>query len=514
MRSKNRKWMALAMATVMLGAVTGCGAKVTENEGETVTTEVQEFEPSSAVGEELTSSQEQTPTEENASEGIQYGDKIQVSLKVQEAFGVVEELGESEIVVASTSEEFWPWPDASEETVANNVEAAIGKHVGDTFTLWYEGGDGMFGYEYTILEIVDKSADTVAYGDRIQTSYVQRRWGADIAEPYAEEAGETELTVSVTDNAFGAVVMEYDGDRAEQNINQVIGKGVGDTFRILEEASESSTSREYTILGIHRAVEYGDRIRVSCRRSSFMADGDMAETTYETVELPIWTKTATINLEGYELSEAVTRELFQKLMGKKEGEVVSVTDEGMDVRTCYSLTVLGVYEQQEEDELAFEEKAFLLAEEENIEYFYDDTGNSLLYVVVDDKENKKIYEYGVWDDELGLIYSYEYDKEYDEQGNLIWEYNGRSDKTFDYQYDSDGKLAEVKITYSDGGVDTLYYNEDERIDRKEYYSDRGFRIVYEYESGILRKCTLYETDGTEYISEFDEWGFLTANYTK
>jgi 23S rRNA maturation-related 3'-5' exoribonuclease YhaM len=45
---------------------------------------------------------------------------------------------------------------SEKEELEKNVDKAIGKSVGDTFELSFEGGDGMYTYIYTILEIIPK----------------------------------------------------------------------------------------------------------------------------------------------------------------------------------------------------------------------------------------------------------------------------------------------------------------------------------------------------------------------
>ncbi|MBE5864727.1 MAG: hypothetical protein E7292_00760 [Lachnospiraceae bacterium] len=508
MRNLITKWVLLFLTIVMLGSVTGCtsrentDASIKETSSRMSTSQSKETQ----VGENEVQETSQVPemTEKDSLAVIQYGDTIQVLLTVSEQKGIVEELGESEIVVADTSKEFQPEYAPTEEVIARNVEKAIGKHVGDTFTLWYEGGDGRYAYEYTILEIMDKPADTVAYGDRIQTAYKERCKGVDIPEPYFESVGELELVVSVSDCYMDPFVMWYDRHNAEQNVAKVIGKGVGDTFKILTDASESSASREYTILGIDKTVEYGDRIRVACRQSCFMADGDETEIKHEAVELPVWSEKNTVNLEGYELSESVTRELYHELMGKQAGDSIYVADENMDVRMVYSMEVLDVYGQQEEASL--DSKEFWLAEEEDVEYLYG-TDGVLYYAVVYDAENKMMYEYFIGEDKVYRDFSYAYEKKYNEQGKLIWEYNGNFDNIYEYQYDSEGMLAEAKVTHSSEYVEHQYFNPDGSICKAEFHFDTGEVVEYLYESGIIRKAIRHEADGSRRITEFDEWGF-------
>ena len=359
------------------------------------------------VGENEVQETSQVPemTEKDSSAVIQYGDTIQVSLTVSEQKGVVEELGESEIVVADTSKEFLPEYAPTEEVIARNVEKAIGKHVGDTFTLWYEGGDGRYAYEYTILEIMDKPADVVSYGDRIQTSCVKKISG-DEYHGGVENKEEAELTVSVSDYRFNAFEMGCDWQKAEENVAQVLGKGVGDTFSIEYETTDGYMICEYTILGIEKCVEYGDNIKVSCRWSSFLADGEQRTDVYESVELPVWSKQPAISMEGNELSAELTRGLFQELMGKKVGDTVLVCDETMDMLTRYTLTIMDV-SKQPSGEVDLSGKEYFLAKKDDMEVYcsVSDVG---YWVLVNDREQKIMHAYYWCQDSIDYNGGYTY----------------------------------------------------------------------------------------------------------
>lgn len=515
MKRMSQKWTALILSVVMLGTAAGCGSKESANESTLEVSTSQSIEQENETSEAQESSQEQTSTEEAGSAAIQYGDTIQVSLKVNEQKGVVEELGESEIVVADTSKEFQPEYAPTEEVIAENVEKAIGKHVGDTFTLWYEGGDGRYAYEYTILEIMDKPADKVAYGDIIQTSYLMRTaqyCGVDTSEgPHIHEnTGEREMLISTSDYGMDLYhATDYDRHDADRNVALVIGKGVGDTFRILSDQPECTDSYEYTIEEIHKAVEYGDRIRVACRRSCFMADRDETESTYEMVEFPVWSEKRTVNLEGHELSESVVRELFRELIGQQPGGCAYVADETVDLRTVYSMEILDVYGQQED--VPLEQQEFWMAEEDEIEYLYSGREKGP-EIIIHNRKNEMLYAFYIENDKVywDECETYVHKTEYNEQGQLIWEYEGcHGDATYEYQYDSKGMWTEMKKTYSCGDVEYHYFNPDGSICREEGYSSDGF-LKWErlYESGIIKKIISYETDGSQEVVELDEWGLV------
>ncbi|MBE5864730.1 MAG: hypothetical protein E7292_00775 [Lachnospiraceae bacterium] len=401
----SQKRVSLFMAVAMFCMFAGCGLKEPVDESMPEESISQSTEQESSASEALESVQEEVLTENDDSPAIQYGDMIQVSLMVSEQKGVVEDLGESEIVVAETSKEFQPEYAPTEEVIAKNVEKAIGKHVGDTFTLWYEGGDGRYAYEYTILEIMDKPADVVSYGDRIQTSCVKKISG-DEYHGGVENKEEAELTVSVSDYRFNAFEMGCDWQKAEENVAQVLGKGVGDTFSIEYETTDGYMICEYTILGIEKCVEYGDNIKVSCRWSSFLAGGEQRTDVYESVELPVWSKQPAISMEGNELSVELTRGLFQELMGKKVGDTVLVCDENMDMLTRYTLTIMDV-SNQPEGEADLSGKEYFLAKKDDMEVYcsVSDVG---YWVLVNDSEQKIMHEYYWSEDCIDYNGSYAY----------------------------------------------------------------------------------------------------------
>lgn len=76
------------------------------------------------------------------------------------------------------------------------MEEAIGKTVGDTFTLWYEGGDGRYGYEYTIVEVKSQNPDIAEYGDTIV---------AEVRETNTFDAWEETIIWSCLQGIMGAV---------------------------------------------------------------------------------------------------------------------------------------------------------------------------------------------------------------------------------------------------------------------------------------------------------------------
>lgn len=156
----------IVLITVLFG-LTGCGSdKETMGYNETVeheeTVEHKETE-------EYVETEEQKETEELSEtvepsepveykDIVEYGDTIKVFCRTKcesvDAPTDWTDKGELEFTVETSTWEFQMADyELPEDIVQRNVDEAIGKGVGDTFTLRFEGGDGSYGYEYTILEI-------------------------------------------------------------------------------------------------------------------------------------------------------------------------------------------------------------------------------------------------------------------------------------------------------------------------------------------------------------------------
>ncbi|MBQ2802675.1 MAG: hypothetical protein IJF07_02115 [Lachnospiraceae bacterium] len=522
MRNLITKWVLLFLTIVMLGTVTGCTSreKADTSIKETSSQMSQSKETQVGENEVQESSQVSEMTEKDSSVAIQYGDTIQASLLVQECEGVVEELGEMEIVVTESSEPFLPWPDASKAAAQKDVQKVIGKYVGDEFTIGYEGGDSYYFYEYKIIGFAEEKANTVSYGDRIQTTYINRVTGVDVKPPYEESTGEAEFIVSVLDNRFDAIAMSYYRHRAERNVAQAIGKGVSDKFYTVTESSENTIRWEYTVTGIDKAVEYGDKILVSCRCTSFSTETPVTERNYENIELPLHVDSGTFTLAEYELPHYLTKELLQKMMGQKAGDTVWVHDYQMGKSIGYGVSVMEVQPTEQE---SFDEAAFWLAEEENIEYYHGayhpyypelvdvEAYYDPFYAVVVDAETRTRYEYYLDEGAPTLECKYPYQKECDEKGNVLLEIIGtdtESEQTiYEYQYDANGKLETVKRKwqYASGGEMIYYYNAEGVVYKSETNYADGGKTTCEYEGPFVVKKIRTQADGTVDIEELDGW---------
>lgn len=473
------------------------------------------------VGENEVQESSQVPemTEKDNSAAIQYGDTIKASLLVQECEGVVEELGEMEIVVTESSEPFLPWPDASKAAVQKDVQKVIGKYVGDEFTIGYEGGDSYYFYEYKIIGFAEEKANTVSYGDRIKTTYINRVTGVDVTPPYGESTGEAEFIASVLDKRFDAISMWYDRHVAERNVAQAIGKGVGDKFYTVTDWGEQCIRWEYTVTGIDKAVEYGDKIVVSCRCTSFSTEMPVTEKNYENIVLPLQVDCETLKLAEYELPHYLTKELLQKMMGQNAGDTVWVADYQMGKSIRYGVSVMEVQPAEQE---SFDEAAFWLAEEENIEYYHGahnpyypeltdvEAYYDPFYAVVVDAEARTRYEYYLDEGVPTLECKYPYQKECDENGNVLLEIIGTDTEptmhtTYEYQYDANGKLETVKELYASGGERIFYYNAEGIVYKSEESHVDGSKSTYEYEGPFLMKWIWTQVDGTVHIEEWDGW---------
>ena len=175
----------------------------------------------------------EVPTSEKM---IAYGDKINVSYTKTTQEFQWEYTGTQEFQVATSSVQFQDEFDDSEEVTMMQVEEAIGKTVGDTFTLWYEGGDGRYGYEYTIVEVKSQNPNIAEYGDKLLTDFSMTHCGVDTCEGEKVHTGQLSLHLLNTNVFFAA---NEDGScslrEGDRELKKILGKTIGDQFQ-----SESS----------------------------------------------------------------------------------------------------------------------------------------------------------------------------------------------------------------------------------------------------------------------------------
>ena len=180
MRRKMKKIWILCYIIILMWAMTGCddGKKSIKEDTQKSEESVEEEEiqptkapvqetlpptvtpepevtptPTSTVTPEPTAIPTPEPQESLPPKVIEYGDKVSITYTKTSQELQWKYTGTQEFQVATTSKQFQNECDDSEEAAMKQVEKAIGKTVGDTFTLWYEGGDGRYGYEYTIVEV-------------------------------------------------------------------------------------------------------------------------------------------------------------------------------------------------------------------------------------------------------------------------------------------------------------------------------------------------------------------------
>lgn len=322
---------------------------------------------------------------------IEYGDSITVSCEITQQPIVWEEAGEAVFQVATTTEQFRNEFDLSEETTMKKVEEAIGKTVGESFVLWFEGGDGLYGYEYIIQEIVDKSDDKVAYGDKVHTTYSMKADGVDRGDEIV--TGEQVIHVIHTDKFLASEEIGYSVSAGEKRVNDIVGKGVGETFQMTQEAPEWTESYTYTIQKIDKAVEYGDTIRATVRRAGILADSSQVVHSGEPIEMELLTPNGTINLLGNTLNMTDTMRFLKEMQGKGIGDKIYFSTMTGSDKKMYQITVLEVYSKATE-EIEYEIEPLMLSEEENAVYFYDDNENApIYYAIVTDAEKNMVYEY-------------------------------------------------------------------------------------------------------------------------
>lgn len=179
---KVKKIFSGILAVVMLSSAVGCsGEKVTYQSAENlveqsearVTQDVVQCETEVSVEEELNQEQQEDPRYET----VEYGDEVYINCYRNPITGQWVEQGEVTFVADVEAKQFQPenktW---NESSILTKVEEAVGKKVGDSFTVNFYYGESEVYNRYTVLEIEKNSElgnqkDSIEYGDTIRASY-------------------------------------------------------------------------------------------------------------------------------------------------------------------------------------------------------------------------------------------------------------------------------------------------------------------------------------------------------
>ena len=439
----------------------------------------------------------EVPTSEKM---IAYGDKINVSYTKTTQEFQWEYTGTQEFQVATSSVQFQDEFDDSEEVTMMQVEEAIGKTVGDTFTLWYEGGDGRYGYEYTIVEVKSQNPNIAEYGDKLLTDFSMTHCGVDTCEGEKVHTGQLSLHLLNTNVFFAA---NEDGScslrEGDRELKKILGKTIGDQFRSGNDYYENSFCYEFTIKEINKAVKYGDIIVAEVREANTFDAKSYEEHSEGEWVLDLDSMEGLDSLDGEALSLENIRTLYKELIGKKAGDRVVFIREDREKREIYQIMVQGVtaceseYTEDmepllmaEEDDLLkfyqyFEEYREHFPEDKEFSGFVDDFGTysepALRYVVIEDKNKQMIYEYYYYSYSIGVSCyqtdKYEYIPEYDENGRLVKENLRGSelyDRLYEYKYNEQGVCIEI-IKYGPGYEMHYYYDDMGNPIKVEYISD-------------------------------------------
>lgn len=195
------------LVAAMLGNFVGCAGEEAAYKSEEQYVERNEdgAMQQTAQSETDSSSKQETPhvQQEEASldETVEYGDEVHLCCYRRPIIGQWLEQGEVTFMADISAEQFQPGDyDLDETQLQEKVGEALGKNVGDSFTVSFEYGDCRAFNRYTILEIEKNSElgnqkDSVEYGDTIRASYKR-------AERMAEYATKTEY--------IGGVVLKVD----------------------------------------------------------------------------------------------------------------------------------------------------------------------------------------------------------------------------------------------------------------------------------------------------------------
>lgn len=545
MRRKMKKIWILCFIIILMWAMTGCDdgmesikedtqkseESVEEEEVQPTKAPVQETLPPTATPEpEVTPAPTSTVTPEPTAiptpepqeslppKVIEYGDKVSITYTKTSQELQWKYTGTQEFQVATTSKQFQNEFDDSEKAAMKQVEKAIGKTVGDTFTLWYERGDGRYGYEYTIVEVKSQNPDIAEYGDKIFTNYVSRGLGVDTGDGKEVCTGEQVLHLKNNDTFLADTQDGYSINMGEERLSKILGKNIGERFLIEKSSYESDHYYKYTITGISKAIKYGDTIITEVREANSYNANTKDWYSEKTVILDLTTETGGIMLEEDNLLVEDSRALCKEVVGKTVGDrVVFVREEDTrftHTRYVYNMEIYDVEEskQQQNDEACMEK--LLTAPEDEVALFYNYSyeNPTLEYMIISDKDEKRIYEYTVGTYNCYLNWAYEYIDEYDKYGRLVKETYGGfySDRILEYKYDEYGHCIEKKESYSDNESYYYYDNTGKIIKAEHLYNGEKTILELIYEGDSLIKTMQYNDNGEVWVLKYDNWGFLMS----
>ncbi|MDO5155350.1 MAG: hypothetical protein Q4D51_05240 [Eubacteriales bacterium] len=168
-----------------------------------------------------------------ASKKVSYGDTIEVSLK-KRAEGAISQGypemakwrsdGKKKFVVSVDTIEFqYADYEMTKEEVMKNIEKCLGKKVGESFTLCFEGGDGTYYYKYTIKKIIRPKTTKASVNKTIksfltsqemlsQESFARNLSDIQFAIVDLNHDGRNEL-ITTTDDLYHANVYAYLGGK-------------------------------------------------------------------------------------------------------------------------------------------------------------------------------------------------------------------------------------------------------------------------------------------------------------
>ncbi len=468
---------------------------------------------------------------------IAYGDRITVSYTRTTQELQWENTGTQEFQVATTSAQFQNEFDTSEEAAMKQVEEAIGKTVGDTFTLWYEGGDGLYGYEYTIVEVKSQNPDVAEYGDKLLADYSMKHYGVDTCDGEEIHTGQLPLHLLNT-NAFFAI--NEDGycslRQGDLELKKILGKTIGDQFKSWNSYYENSFYYQFTIKEIHKAVKYGDTIVAEVRETNTLDAKSYEEHSEEEWVLDLGMTDGLDSLDGELLSLENVRTLYKELIGKKAGDRAVFVRENQETREIYDIMIhdVAAYESEDtEDDM----ELLIMAEEDMFtkfyryfaeydDYYFKNHPESEVYsephlsdIIIYEENTQMVYDYYfstyIISGEIycGLSDKYEYIPVYDEKGQLVKETIRGSEylpyMIHEYKYNEQGFCIERITTFDDAyencSYHYYYYDDMGNLIKAELISD-GRKEEYFYENDNLIKRIYYQEDGDIWVFEYNDWG--------
>lgn len=464
---------AIVLAIVLLCGVSACGADITDPDA----VNNQSAQPQDIY---VAADTEQVEVSE------EYG-SVTCEVYYYDLAPRWESAGTLTISLDTYSEVFNNGNSLSQSEAMQQVNLAIGKVAGESFTLWFSDESGWYGYRYDIKEVRGTNPKIIEYNDRVTASYSERINGImeDDLTYRVPETSRGQVTFRATYNDFFIAESDINCSFVEaySRLKDVLGLHTRDRFKHRLYTTDTPIIRKrLQIKSIEKAAKYGDTIVADVSKVFVAANAfeNIAATVYDNAAVGRSSSNGLrLCFNGVELSVRHSQMLFGLINGS-DSQKVFMSDEGLVLCRLRDNGVTFTGEIADNSTIA----GIIMSTSPDNTYYCDDAIYD--YVIATDPD---AHNYYVYDDATGERAVYRIVKEYLEDGSLASESLYRS-----------GELVEVR--HYDAGV--LY-----SLERFGYDFESTEVYKYNWRGVLVSSEYSYKSDyaDTTESRRFDKWGF-------